>query len=335
MKNLVTGATGFLGSHVVEKLLEDGQEVVAFARKTSNTDYLKKLGVEIYRGDLKDYQSVEGAMNGMDRVYHVAAVTGEWVKKKEAAETNIDGTRNMLNAALANNLDRFVFVSSLAVLGLSHHYNTGVETDYPVSNDPYIDTKIASEKLVNKFSKTGLRTTILRPGFVYGEREMKLVKRIVEKMHAGKFFFIGDGKNMLNLNYGGNFADAAVLATKTEDSVGQTYNVANNDPNLTMENFVYKLADLWELKRPTGHIPVCVAKGLTSIIEGTWRVLGKKTPPILTKTRVKFMSLNLDFDISKTEKDLGYSPKVGIDEGLKRTKEWIDTERPFDTRWLR
>lgn len=339
MKNLVTGATGFVGSHIAEKLKNEGEEVRALARSSSNSDFLKKIGVEVFNGDVTDYDSVKEAVKGIDKVYHAAAVTDEWVGKKEAIKVNVEGTRNLLNASLENKVNRFIFVSTLGVMGLRNHYGTENVPDYEKddkkTSDNYIDTKIEAEKLVKIFyEQANLPTTILRPGFVYGPRDMKLIKRIVEKLHSGKFAFIGNGKNKLDIVYASNFTDAVILAAKTEKAIGQEYNVTD-DNGIDMETFIFKIADLWGLPRPEKYVPVKVAKVITNIVECSARLLRKKTPPVLTKTRLKFMSLNLDFDISKTREELSYNPKINIGEGLRITKQWIDTERPYDKKWLK
>ena len=151
MRNLVTGATGFLGSYIAKKLKNNGEEVVCLARKSSNTNFLETLDTKIIYGDITNNNSVRKAMEGIDRVYHAAAITGEWIGKKQAYESNINGTKNLLTVALENKIDRFLFISSLAVMGLKDQHHTGIETNYKKVNDNYIDTKIESEKLVKMF----------------------------------------------------------------------------------------------------------------------------------------------------------------------------------------
>ena len=330
MKNLITGATGFVGSHIAEKLRNDGQEVIALARESSDTSFLEELGIEIRYGNLTDPSSVYDAVAGIDRVYHVAAVTGEWVPKLICNEVNVEGTSNLMEASLENRVERFFFVSSLAVMGFKNHYNTGVETDYVKAHDAYIDTKIEAEKLAWRFHEFGLPITVIRPGFMYGPRDRRFLKRILEKLRTGKFKFVGDGKNKLNLNYAGNFADAVVLAGKTDNSIGQAYNVANDDKTLDMETFIFKVADLWQYPRPQDHIPLNVAKTATNIMETCARLMRKKEPPLLTKTRLKFLSLNLEFDISKAQKELGFENTISIDQGLAITKQWIEDSHACD-----
>jgi len=330
MNNLVTGATGFVGSHVAEKLIADGQHVIALARETSDTSFLKQIGADIRYGTLTGPASLYEAAKGIDRVIHVAAMTEEWVPKEVSWKTNVQGTANLLEASMENNVKRFFFVSSLAVMGFKNHYNTGVETNYEKSHDPYIDTKIEAEKLAWRFHKFGLPVTVLRPGFMYGPRDRRFLKRILEKLQHNEFMFIGSGNNMLNLNYAGNFADAVVAATKTEASIGEAYNIANDDKSLDMETFIYKVADLWGYPRPEKHLPIPVAKIATTVMEGSAKLMHKKEPPLLTKTRLKFLSLNLEFDISKAKEQLGFVNKVNIDEGLEITKKWIEETGAYD-----
>lgn len=330
MNNLITGATGFVGSHIAEKLVRDGQDVIALARETSDITFLKQLGVEIRYASLTDPASVYEATKGIDRIFHVAAMTEEWIPKEISQKVNVQGTINLLEAAVENKIQRFFFVSSLAVMGVKNHYGTGVETDYPKSGDPYIDTKIEAEKMVWKFAKFSLPVTVLRPGFMYGPRDRRFMKRILNKLETGGFKFVGDGKNMLNLNYVGNFADAVLLASKTEDSIGQAYNIANDDKNLDMQTFIYKVADLWGHKKPRAHIPVPIAKVATTLMEISARLMNKKEPPLLTKTRLKFLSLNLEFDISKAQQQIGFENKVNIDQGLQLTKQWIEQTNAYE-----
>ena len=330
MKNLVTGATGFVGSHIAEKLVEDGQEVIALARESSDTTFMKELGAEIRYGTLNNPESLYQACKGVENVIHAAASTDEWLAKEITYDINVNGTANMLQAAHDNEVNRFFYVSSLSVMGFKDHYNTYEKTDYKKTGDPYIDSKMEAEKLVWKFRDFGLKVTVLRPGFMYGPRDRRFMRRILDKLEKNQFKFIGDGQNMLHLNFAGNFSDAVVLASKTESSIGQVYNIANDDPSLTIETFINKVADLWGYERPQKHIPVKAAVAATAVMENYARIIHKKEPPLLTKTRLKFLSHNLQFDISKAKHELGFKNKIDIDEGLRITKEWIDQSHEYD-----
>ncbi len=326
MKNLVTGATGFIGSFIAEELVKRGEYVRALVRKTSDTKFLKSIGVDLFYGDLSDRDSVYAATKGIDKVFHSAALVGDWVSREEAFKINVDGTKHLLNAAKEEKVKRFIFVSSLAVLGMRDHHKTPSDPPCELTGDVYADTKIESEKFVTKFSKEkNLPFTVIRPGFVFGPRDNKVIPRIVDYLKKGKYIFIGSGKNKVNMIYIENLADAIVNASYSEKTLGEVYNITN-DSGMTMMDVAYTVADLWGCKRPTKHLAKGIAYTLCNIMEFFARLAKAKEPPLLNKTRLKFLTLNLDFDITKIKRDLGYEPKVDMLEGLKRTKDWMEKE---------
>lgn len=326
MKNLVTGATGFIGSYIAEALIKRGEDVRALVRRTSNTQFLESIGVELFHGDLGDADSVARSVKGVDKIFHSAAMVGDWVPREKAYKINVDGTRLLLEAALAEKVERFIFVSSLAVLGMRNHYKTPSDPPAPKTGDVYADTKIDSETMVTAFCKKhNTPFTVIRPGFVFGPRDYKVVPRIVDFLMKNKYVFIGSGENKINMIYIENLADAIVNASYSQKTSGEVYNITN-DSGMTMKDMVYMVSDLWGYNRPTKHLPKNIAYLLCSILEFLAKATKAKEPPLLNKTRMKFLSLNLDFDISKIKRDLGYSPKIDMLEGLKRTKTWMEKE---------
>jgi nucleoside-diphosphate-sugar epimerase len=324
MKNLVTGATGFVGSHIAERLAKEGEDVTALVRKTSNTKFLSGIGVKFAYGDINDPESLKRAMQGMDVVYHSAALADEWISPKEAYRVNVEGTKNLLDAARAANVKRFVFISSLAVLGMKDHHGTPADSPYYKTGDSYIDTKIDSEQLVmDYYKKYNFPVTVVRPGFVFGPRDNKLIPRLSERLGKHQFMFVGSGKNKINAVYVENLTDAIISAARSDKAIGQKYNVTN-DSGMTLEDLVLKIVDIWKFDTPKKHIPKFMAYLVCNILTTMARLAKAKEPPYITKTRIKFLSLNLDFNIDKTRKDLGYNPRVSIEEGLKRTKEWME-----------
>ncbi|MDD5173878.1 MAG: NAD-dependent epimerase/dehydratase family protein [Candidatus Omnitrophica bacterium] len=324
MRNLVTGATGFVGSHIAERLVKEGEEVLALVRKTSNTGFLSGIGVKFAYGDINDLESVRKAMRGIDIVYHSAALADEWISPKEAYRVNVEGTKNLLDAVREAGVKRFVFISSLAVLGMKDHHGTPADSPYYKTGDSYIDTKIDSERLVmDYYEKYGLPVTVVRPGFVFGPRDNKLIPRLSERLGKKQFMFVGSGKNKINAVYVENLTDAIISAARSEKSVGQKYNVTN-DSGMTLEDLVFKIVDIWKFDTPKKHIPKFMAYLVCNILTAMARLAKAKEPPYITKTRIKFLSLNLDFDIKKTKDDLGYDPRISIEEGLRRTKDWME-----------
>ncbi|MFH1753043.1 MAG: NAD-dependent epimerase/dehydratase family protein [Candidatus Omnitrophota bacterium] len=327
MNNLVTGGTGFIGSFIAEELVKRGERVKALVRRTSNTKFLRSLGVELCYGDLSDAASISLAVKGADRVFHSAAMVGDWVPREDAYRINVDGTRFLLNASLGEKVKRFIFVSSLAVLGMRDHHKTPSDPPAPKTGDVYADSKIDAETLVTEFAKkNNLPFTVLRPGFVFGPRDDKVIPRMVEFLKKGKYMFVGSGRNKVNMIYVENFASAIVDAANSEKTLNQVYNITN-ESGMTMTDVVNMVSDLWGYERPDKHVPKNIAYTLCGILEFFARVTKAKEPPLLNKTRMKFLSLNLDFDISKIKRDLGYRPKIDMMEGLKRTKAWMEQEK--------
>ena len=326
MKNLVTGATGFIGSHIAEKLVKRGEKVRALARKTSDTKFLKSLGTEIIYGDLTDSESVRQAVRGMDKVFHSAAIVGDWVPRETAYSVNVHGTKKLLEAANSERIKRFIFISSLAVLGMRDHHRTPSNPPAQLTGDVYADTKIDSEKLVVSYcTDNKIPFSVIRPGFVFGTRDTKVIPGMVNYIKNGRFIFVGSGKNKVNMIYVENLADAVVVASSSTKALNQVYNVTN-DSGMTMMDVVNMVSDMWGLDRPTKHIPKQAAYALCSVLEFFAKATRAKKPPLLNKTRLKFLSLNLDFDITKIKEELGYVPQVDMKEGLRRTKAWLETE---------
>lgn len=327
MRTLVTGATGFIGSHIAEHLKDSGEDVVALVRVTSDTSFLESIDVPLCVGELNDPESLEKALLGVDRVYHSAALADEWISPEIARKVNVDGTRNLLEASRKAVVKNFIFISSLAVLGMRDHHGTPADSPYKKTGDPYIDTKIDSEKLaVDYYRKHRIPVTVVRPGFVFGPRDPKLLPRIVGKLKDDKFMFVGHANNKMNIVYIDNLIDAVIAAGEKEIAIGSVYNVTN-DTDIDIKTFISRVADTWGIKMPAKHIPKNLAYFLCDVIEGGARLLKSPEAPFITKTRLKFLSLNLDFDIEKTKAELGYAPRVSIEEGLRRTRDWMEVSK--------
>lgn len=322
----ITGATGFIGSHLAERLASNGHSLRCLARPTSDVSRLKKLGASILIEEITDAEAMKKALEGIDLVYHCAAVVGEWLSREEADKINIKGTENLLRAGLANNVKRFVHVSSLAVLGMKHHLNTPADAPLEITEDIYSDSKIYSERLVMDFHKKyGLPVVVVRPGFVFGPGDRRFLPRMLGLLKQKKFLFLGSGNNIMDLVYIDNLIDALVSAGTEEKAIGRAYNVTNKD-KVTMKDFVFMICDMLGLERPKKSMPFPLAKLIASIMEAHSRLTRKKEPPLLTKARVKVAGLNLDFDISKTVEELGYDSKISIKKGLEKTLEAIEYE---------
>lgn len=330
MKALVTGATGFVGSHLVERLKNEGIDVTAFVRKSSDTTLLKEWGVRLAYGDLQDPKSIEEALKGITHVFHSGAIVSDWADPDLIYKINVEGTQTLLDKAAEAKVERFVHVSSLAVLGMHDHHQTDETAPYEKTGDSYCDTKIEAEKRVlAAYKEKGLPAVIIRPGFIYGPRDRQFLPRVLTFLKANKFMYIGDGEKILNLTYIHNLIEAIMLAAKNPNAVGQVYNVTD-DGKVTRKKLIETICDVADLPKPTKSLPLPVAKVLCSVCEAYAKLTKSKQTPLLNRARMKFLALSLDFDISKIRNQLQYTPKVDLRKGVEETIEWFQSSGKWD-----
>lgn len=318
---LVTGATGLVGSHVCEAARGRGIRTRALVRETADSSLLESWGVEIVVGDMTDAESLQRAVDGATAIVHCAAKVGDWGPVEDYRSVNVDAVEKLLTAAAASgSLKRYLHISSLGVYEARDHHGTD-ETEEPSTKgiDGYTLTKVESERVVVKhINDKNLPGVVLRPGFIYGPRDRTVLPRLLEKLRDKKVKFLGSGEQLMNNTYVGNLVDAIFAAFDHDDAVGQIYNIT--DARLVSKReFMRVVAENAGYEVPTKNVPLGVAKSLAKVMEGTWKLLGKTEAPLLSKARIKFLGLNLDFCIDKAKRELGYDPKVDFADGMKTT----------------
>lgn len=322
---LVTGATGLVGSHAAERMQERGVRTRALVRESADVEFLKGLGVETAVGDLTDRDSLKPAVEGVTVVVHCAAKVGDWGPTDEYRSVNVRALESLLNEVkAAGTVKRFVHISSLGVYEARDHYGTD-ESEQPSTKgiDGYTLTKVEAEELVLRHVKENeLPATVLRPGFIYGPRDRTVLPRILEKLKSGDVKFLGSGEQLMNNTYVGNLVDAVLLAIEHDESVGRVYNITD-DRLVTKREFMRTIAEAAGYDVPTKSVPLPIARGLARVMEGTWKVLGKKQAPLLSSARIKFLGLNLDYSIDRAKRELGYAPSVDFTEAMQKTVAWF------------
>lgn len=322
---LVTGATGFVGSHVAEALVRRGDTVRALARSGADTAFLEKLGVSVVHGDMTDADALKAAVDGVDVVVHCAAKVGDWGHVDEYRKVNVEGLRALLDATLGKPLHRFVHVSTLGVYEARHHYATDETEPLPEKHiDGYTQSKVEAERLVLQYHrKQHLPVTILRPGFVYGPRDRTMLPRLAHRLKERSVIYIARGRYALNTTFVGNLADAVLLAIDNPAAVGEVFNITDGE-FVSKRKFFETVADGLGLKRPRSFppVPVWLARIMANWRESVFRKKNKPHPPRITQAQLKFAGLNLDFSIAKARTKLGYTPRVLFDEGMKQAIEW-------------
>jgi nucleoside-diphosphate-sugar epimerase len=221
----ITGATGLVGSHATEEALKRGHRVRALVRPTSDTRWLDQWGVETIVGDLEDPRAMRAGVAGADWVFNCAAKVGDWGTLEEFRRLNVEALRLLLDAASASKLERFVHVSSLGVYEGRDHHGTD-ETVPPAANslDAYTRSKTEAEALVLEYHRRhGLPAAIVRPGFIYGERDRTVLPKLLLNLRRGSFAYFGSGDQVLNCIYVKNLVHGIFLAAENHGAVGEVF----------------------------------------------------------------------------------------------------------------
>lgn len=328
--NLVTGATGLLGSHIVEQLRKRGRSVRALVRFGSNVDWLKAQGVELVEGDLTNRESVERACQGVQCVYHAAARVGDWGPWKEFVSITIDGTNNLFDAAEKAGVPRFIHVSSISVYGHRNEPGLVIDETEPLGVNVhkwsyYTRAKVTVEEELRRRQQAGskVKYTVIRPSWLYGPRDRATIARLASMIRAGKAKLLGDGSNRLNVVYAGNVAEACILAADNPSAVGEAYN-CSNDGELTQRQYFDLLADALGAPRVTTTAPFKAAYGVAFVLECLGHLFRWKKPPMITRYAVWLMGRQTYFSAEKARKDLGWQPTVSYEEGVPLTVRWFD-----------
>ncbi|HTG35331.1 MAG TPA: NAD(P)-dependent oxidoreductase [Thermoanaerobaculia bacterium] len=324
MRILVTGGTGFTGKALVRRLLDLGHEVVALDYKEGlKTAELRDWGAGVIIGSVTDAAVVRRAMEGVEVVHHLAAAFREMnVPDTYYWEVNVQGTRNVLDEALKQGVRKLVYCSTCGVHGNIDHPPGG--EDAPIQPaDYYQRTKYEAEPLVRTFHQRGLPAAILRPAAIYGPGDPERFLMIFRRVSRGTFPMFGNGKTLYHPLYIDNLVDAFVAAMADGVGDGEAYLIAD-DEYLEIEDLVKRVGRALNVDVKIPHYPVWPVVAAGHVVEKACRPFGI-TPPIFPR-RVDWYRQNRAFKIDKAKRDLGYEPKVGIDEGLRRTADWYRRE---------
>ena len=331
MRVLVTGATGFLGSHIVDACLAQGDAVAALARASSPRDYLATLpAVEIREGDLKGAASLDRATRGIDVVYHSAARVVDYGSRQAFYEQNVRGTELLLDAARKNGVSRFVFISSPSVVGDgSHQLNIDETYPYPARFlNLYSETKAAAEKIVLAANRPDFVTCALRPRAVWGPRDRQgYMPKIIAKLLAGKMRdFSGGARVTASLCYCENAARACVQAAASPHVGGKAYFVTDREV-VDVWGFMDTLAEALGAPKLRKRASPWVVSAAVEVIEAAWTLpaLSHKRAPPLSRYGLSLLTRSGTYDISAARRDLGYEPAVSQSEGLARLRAWVDS----------
>ncbi|MDO8612815.1 MAG: NAD-dependent epimerase/dehydratase family protein [Dehalococcoidia bacterium] len=326
MRALVTGASGFIGSHIVERLVAAGDSVRAFVRPTSDVSFLRALGVELAQGDITDPASLPPAMDGIEAVYHAAAAVTDWGPWRLFRSVTIEGTRNVLEAAARAGVGRFLHISTDGVYAHSHlgkpmTEETPLETRFAWW-DYYRRSKLAAERLAWQYHAEGrLAVTAVRPGIVLGERDRVTVPGLAAYMRGKGAVCWGNGHNRLPCVYAGDVAAACLLAVASPQAAGQPYNVVSDEP-VTQRDLLQAIAEAAGLAAPRRSLPLPLVYAAALAMEVASVATGRRWEPPLRRMPVTMLAAEYLEDASKAQRELGWQPAVPMREAVRRCVEW-------------
>jgi len=321
-KVLVTGATGFTGGKVAERLVQDGHDVIAFVRASSDTEKLLELGVECRTVDIRDANDVDKNFVEVSKVYHMAAAyRSEHADHGEFRAVNVDATRHLLDAANKIGVERFVHCSTVGVQG---------EIDEPPASedyrfkpgDHYQQSKLDGELLALKYSRSGLPVSVVRPVGIYGPGDTRFLK-LFRAIQRGRFVMIGDGNVLYHMTYIDDLVDGFILAGERPEALGEVFTIGG--PEYTsIRDLVDAIANVLGRRPPRLRVPFQPVYWASVVCDYLCRSL-KISPPLYPR-RVEFFELDRAFSTDKAQQLLGYCPKVRLSDGLARTASWYKDE---------
>jgi nucleoside-diphosphate-sugar epimerase len=320
---LVTGGTGFIGSHLAEEGRRRGAEVVVLGltdrpEEQANAELLRGMGVQVLSGSITDAALCRRAVQGTTHIFHLAVAMREGGRRDEFFESiNLDGTRCLLEAASSQQVERFIYCGTIGIYG---HRAPGVtsESSPLAPGNIYERTKVSAERLVLEFvEQCGLRAVILRPADVYGPRDQRLLK-LFKGVSRGRFPLFGSGKGRRHMVYVDDVVSAFFHACEREEPVGQGMIVAG-PASCTLRELIDEIADATGSKRFGIQLPLTPMLWVAAAVEDVCARL-KIDPPIYRR-RMDFFHSDSEFDTTRARRLLGWQPRVGLRDGIRRTLE--------------
>lgn len=316
----VTGATGFLGKHIVTRLVAEGYKVLAFGRNEEKGKLLESKNCTFVKWDICDTSALEVNLKGVDIVIHSAAKSSAWGEYQSFYQTNVTGTKNLLERAIDARVKRIIHISSSSVY-FDFKEKLNIKESDPYATrfcNHYATTKQLAEQEVLKASHK-IETVILRPRGIIGEGDTSILPRIMGIAQRGKFPLVSQGSALVDITYVENVVQAIFLSLTTSEAAGEIFNISNDQP-VKVKYLVETLFEiacmdvkLLRISRPLMHM-------MARLVEVIYKVFVQKEPPV-TRYSMGLISYTQTLDIAKAKRVLGYKPVVSLEEGIRRSVE--------------
>lgn len=327
LKLFVTGATGMVGIHIVQHMLNRGHEVTAMVRRSSDTSKLKVLPgkLDIRTNELDNASSLGNLMKGHDVVIHCAGSVDPHATRDEIFGINVNGTEIALRSAIDAGIKQFIHMSSLSVItGQDDQYDVDENAPLRTCGEAYADSKVEAEKLVISLAGThDMQVTILRPGFIYGPGERAWMPRLINNIRTKKAMLIDGGTKETNVIYIGNLCLAAELALLNTKSYNRVYNLTDGQ-KVSKKQLFDAIADGMGMPRITKTMPSAIARPVCELISKIAPMLPPEKRQGLSRfsrAAYRLAGINQGFSIARAEQELGYVNRTPFEEGMAKTLE--------------
>ena len=334
-KVLITGGTGFIGSHVVRAFCDKGIDVRCLVRRDSSLVNIEGLPVELAYGEIEDIQSIKAALDDIGYVVHIAALAKDWGPYESFYNTNVEGTLNILSACVERNIKDIIITASVSVYGEENcryiksessphnsHYPYFADKWFPCAMNYYRDTKtVAKDKAIEYAKNNGLNLTVIEPVWVYGEREFSSgFYEYLKTVRDGMPFLPGSRKNKYHVVYAADLAKAYVLVFQKRPQGVNCYIIGNDIAEL-MDAIYGLFCKEAGFKKPL-RLPKYMVYPIGFLLELLYTIFGSKTPPVLTRGRVNMFYDNIEYSTKKAKEELGFVCDYSLVEGITRTLKW-------------
>jgi nucleoside-diphosphate-sugar epimerase len=300
-----------------------GWDVTALGRNPTRLNELEDEGIRSLQLDIKQKDELVAVCKGREIVFHCAALPSPWGNYEKFYQANVIGTRNVVQACLENNVKRLVHVSTPSIyFDYSSRLDVKENDTLPEPISNYAATKLLAEEEVDKGFANGLAVVSIRPRALFGEGDTVIFPRLLSSLQSGKLPILGDGENIVDITYMENVVDALLLCAESPaNTLGKKYNISNGGP-VKIWGLFNRICDELSLPRPTRKISYKTANAVATAIEFVYSLIPYSPEPPLTRLTVSLLAHSTSLDISAARAELGYQPRVSVEEGVERFLKW-------------
>jgi len=321
IKILITGANGFIGSHLLRRFSTmNGFQVVGLVRESSDLFRLAGGSYDLRYALLND--PLEDILPGFDVVIHTAARSSDWGEYESFYRTNVDGTVNLVRAAVACGVGRFIHFSSTVIYGFSGNRLTGEDSPPAPFNNPYCLTKVMAEQELLRY-RNRIHLITLRPSNVFGPGDLTTTYPLFEALRSGMTGFPAGGRYVTSPCYIDNLVSATESALRAECLSGETFNISDGN-DITWSEFLARIAQELGVNPPRFAISSGLLRPVAWGLEKLYTLFYSSNPPAITPYRIAQVVNDYSFSIKKAKKLLGYLPPTSTEEGIRESVKWFN-----------